>query len=168
MGACIFLHMESRERRKINCSSEVQQGDAMEPALLCMPLLPVLKRIRAEFEPRGVETFAYLGDTNVGMMEITPDTAVEVVPFLQRELPKIGIAMNPIKTVVLPPKGHIPTPEQTVLLEGKRCPHIAERGGVKVVGVSVGTRGYAREGAKEVVQNAGAEYLARMLPCMPD
>ena len=118
--------MKSGERRKIDCSSGVQQGDAMGPALFCMPLLPVLKRTRAEFEPRGVEAFAYLDDSSIGMMEITPDT-VEVV--LQRELSNIGIAINPSKTVALPPKGHVPTPEQIALLQGIGV-SIAERGGV--------------------------------------
>ena len=66
----------------------------MGPALFCMPLLAVLKRTRAEFEPRGVEAFDYLDYVGIGMMEITPDT-VEVVPFLQRELSNIGIAINP-------------------------------------------------------------------------
>ena len=88
----------------------------MGPALFCMPLLPVLKRKRAEFEPRGVEAFAYLDDISIGMMEITPDT-VEVVPFLQRELSNIGIEINPSKTFALPPKGHVPTPGQIALLE---------------------------------------------------
>ena len=101
------FQMESGERRKIHCSSGVQQGDAMGPALFCMPLLPVLKRTRAEFEPRDVEAFAYLDDISIGMMKITPDT-VEVVPFLQRELSNIGIAINTSKTVALPPKGHVP------------------------------------------------------------
>ena len=108
-----------------------------------MPLLPVLKRTREEFEPRGVEAFAYLDDISIGMMEITPDT-VEVVPFLQRELSNIGVAINPSKTIALPPTGHIPTPEQITLLEGIGV-SIAERGGVKVVGVPVGTDEYARQ-----------------------
>ena len=59
-------------------------------------------------------------------MEITPNT-VEVVPFLQRELSNIGIAINPGKTVALPPKGHAPTSEQIALLEGIGV-SIAERG----------------------------------------
>ena len=62
--------------------------------MFCMPLLPVLKRTRAEFEPRGVKAFAHLDDISIGMMEITPDT-VEVVPFLQGELSNIRIAINP-------------------------------------------------------------------------
>ena len=85
MSAPVFFQMESGERRKIDCPSGVQQGDAMGPALFCMPLLPVLKRTRAEFEPRGIEAFVYLDGISIGMIEITPDT-VEVVPFLQREL----------------------------------------------------------------------------------
>ena len=166
MSAPVFFQMESGERRKIDCSSGVQQGDAMGPALFCMPLLPVLKRTREEFEPRGVEAFAYLDDISIGMMEITPDT-VEVVPFLQRELSNIGIAINPSKTVALPPKGHVPTPEQIALLEGIGV-SIAERGGVQVVGVPIGTDEYVRESAMEIVRNGGAEQLARMLSRMPD
>ena len=138
----------------------------MGPALFCMPILPVLKRTRAEFEPGGVDAFAYLDDISIGMMEITPDT-VKVVPFLQRELSDIGIAINPSKTVALPPKGHVPTPEQIVLLEGIGV-SIAERGGVKVVGVPIGTDEHARESAMEIVRNGGAEQLARMLSRMPD
>ena len=108
MSVPVFFQMESGERRKIDCPSGVQQGDAMGPALYCMPLLAVLKRARAEFEPRGVEAFAYLDDDiSIGMMEITPD-AVEVVPVLQCELSNIRIAINPSKTVSLPPKGHAP------------------------------------------------------------
>ena len=166
MSAPMFFQMESGERWKIDCSSGVQQGDAMGPALFCMPLLPVLKRTRAEFEPRGVEAFAYLDDSSIGMMEITPDT-VEVVPFFQRELSNIGIAINPSKTVALPSKGHVPTPEQITLLEGIGV-SIDERGGVKVVGVPIGTDEYARESAMEIVRNGGVEQLARMLSRMLD
>ena len=42
--APVFLQMDSGERLGIDCFSGVQQGDAMGPALFCMPLLPVLKR----------------------------------------------------------------------------------------------------------------------------
>ena len=166
MSASVFFQMGSGKRRKIDCSSEVQQGDAIGPALFYMPLLPALKRTRAEFEPRGVEGFAYLGYISIGMMEISPDT-VEVVPFLQRELSNIGIAITPSKTVALPPKGHAPTPEQIALLEGIGV-GIAERGGVKVVGVPVGTDECARESAMEIVRNGEAEQLARMLSRMPN
>ena len=56
--------MDSGERRKTDCSKGVQQGDAMGPALFCMPLLLVLKRVREKIELRGVEAFAYLDDVN--------------------------------------------------------------------------------------------------------
>ena len=126
----------------------------MGPTLFCILLLPVLKRIRAEFEPRGVEAFAYLDDTSIGMMEITPDT-VEVVPFLQRELSNNGIAINPSKTVPLPLNGHAPTPEKIALLEGIGV-SIAERDGVNVVGVPIGTGEYARENGDSPKRGSGA------------
>ena len=166
MSAPVFFQMELGERRKIDCSSGVQQGDAWGPTLFCMPFLPVLKWTRAEFEPRDVEAFAYLDDISIGMMETTPD-AVEVVPFLQRELSNIGIVINPSKTVVLPPKGHVPTPKQIALLECIGI-SIVERGGSKVVGVLIGADEYARESATEIVRNGGAEQLAQMLSRMPD
>ena len=76
------FQMKSGKRCKIDCSSGVQQGEAMGPALFCMLLLPVLKRNLEEFEPKkGVEAFAQLDDIVIGMMEVTSNTA-EVVPFL--------------------------------------------------------------------------------------
>ena len=70
MSAPVFFQMESGERRKIDCSSGVQQGDAMGAALFCMPFVPVLKRTRMAFEPRGVEAFAYLDDISIGSHRI--------------------------------------------------------------------------------------------------
>ena len=130
----------------------------MGPALFCMPPLPVLKRTREEFEKRGVEAFAYLEDISVGMMEITPDT-VEVVHFLKRELANIGIAINPRKTVALPPKGRVPTPEEISFLQGIDV-RIAGRGGVKVVGVLIGTDTYAMDSTMEIVKN-GEQNISR-------
>ena len=92
------------------------------------------------------------------MMEITPDTT-EAIPFLQRELSNIGIAINRIKTAALPPKGYVPTSEQIALLEGMGV-RIAEQGGLKVVGVSVNTDEYARESAMGISQRSRAEQLA--------
>ncbi|CAN0536487.1 unnamed protein product, partial [Scytosiphon promiscuus] len=66
--APVFFQIDSGERRKIERSSGVQQkGNAMGPALFCMPPLPVLKQAREEFEPRGVEAFAYLDGISIGM-----------------------------------------------------------------------------------------------------
>ena len=42
-SAPVVFRMESGERRKIDCFSGVQQGEAMGPVFFCMPLLPVLK-----------------------------------------------------------------------------------------------------------------------------
>ena len=77
---------------------------------------------------------------------------MEVVPFLQRELTNIGIAINPRKTVALPLKGPVPTPQEISLLQGIDV-RIAERGGVKVVGVPIGTDEYAIDSAMEIVKN---------------
>ena len=66
------MYKRQGERCKIDFSSGVQRGDTMGPTLFCMPLLPVLKRTREEFEQRGVESFAYLDDISIGMMEMTP------------------------------------------------------------------------------------------------
>ena len=65
------------------------------------------------------------------------------------------------------PKGHVLTPEEISLLQGIDV-RIAEQGGVKVVGVPIGTDEYAMDSAMEIVKNGGAEQLARMLPRMPD
>ena len=75
--------------------------------------------------------------------------------------------MNPSRTVALPPKGHVPTPEEIALLVdiGVR---IAEGGGVKVVGVSIDNDTFAVNSALEIVRDEGAEELARILPRMPD
>ena len=43
-----------------------------------------------------------------------------------------------------------------------------ERGGVKVIGVLIGTDVYAIENAMEIVDNGSTEQLARMLQRMPD
>lgn len=42
----MFFQTDAGERRMIDCSNGVQQGDAMRPALFCMPLVLVLKQIR--------------------------------------------------------------------------------------------------------------------------
>ena len=162
----VLFQMDSGEGHKIDFASGVQHGDAMGLALFCMPLLLVLKRTREEFEPKCGEAFAYLDDVSIGTGGVTSDT-VDVVPFLQRELASIGIAMNPRKTAALPPKGHVPTLEEIARLESVDV-RVVERGGVKVVGVPLGTDAYAMESAMEIVENSGAEQLTRMLPHIPD
>ena len=125
--ADVFFRMDSGETRTITCSSGVQQGDPMGPAMFCLALRPGLKRFREEFEGEGVEAFAYMDDISLGLMGVTANT-IRAITFLRRELDDIGIVVNPTKTVVLPPKGHAPTVEEISLLESVDI-HIAEEGG---------------------------------------
>ena len=99
-------------------------------------------------------------------MEITPDT-VEVVPLIQRGLANIDNNINPKKTVALPRNGARSYAGGNSLLKGVDV-LIAERGRVKVVGVSIGTDAYAMDCAMGIFKNSGAEHLATMLPLMPD
>ena len=71
-----------------------------------------------------------------------------------------------MKTVAFCPKGHVPTPEDISRLVGVGV-RIADGGGIKVVGVPVGTDEFAAESAIGIVRDGGAEQLARMLPRMP-
>ncbi|CAN0580759.1 unnamed protein product [Laminaria digitata] len=48
--AGVFFRMDSGETRTIACSSGVQQGDPMGPAMFCLALQPGLKRFRQELE----------------------------------------------------------------------------------------------------------------------
>ncbi|CAN0455442.1 unnamed protein product, partial [Laminaria digitata] len=50
--AGVFFRMDSEETRTIACSSGVQQGDPMGPAMFCLALRPGLKRSRQEFEEK--------------------------------------------------------------------------------------------------------------------
>ena len=63
--ASVFFQMDSGERTKLECSRGVQQGDAMGQALFCLPLRPVLTRVREEHESQGVEAYAYLDDITI-------------------------------------------------------------------------------------------------------
>ena len=45
--------MDSGERTKLECSRGVQQGNAMGAALFCLPLWPVLVKVREGYESQG-------------------------------------------------------------------------------------------------------------------
>ncbi|CAN0583139.1 unnamed protein product, partial [Laminaria digitata] len=102
--ADVFFRMDSGETSTIACSSSVQQGDTMGPAMFCLALRPKLKRFRQELEGEGVEAFAYMDGVSLGLTGITANT-VRAFSFLRRELDDIGIVVNAAKTVALPPKG---------------------------------------------------------------
>ncbi|CAN0290043.1 unnamed protein product, partial [Laminaria digitata] len=151
----------SKETWTIACSSGVQQGDPMGPAMFCLALRPMLKRFRQELEGEGVEAFAYMDDVSLGLMGITANT-VRAFAFLRRGLDDIGIVVSPAKTVALPPKGHAPTAEKISLRESIDV-RIAEEGRVTVVSVPIGTEEYVRGRAMKVIGDGGTYRLARCL-----
>ncbi|CAN0557065.1 unnamed protein product [Laminaria digitata] len=129
--------MDSEETRTIACSSCVQQGEPMGPAMFCLALRPGLKRFRQEFEGEGVEASVYMDAVSLSLMGITANT-VRAFVFLRRELDDIGIVVSSAKTVALPPKGHASTAEKISLLESVDV-RISDEGRVTVVSVPIGT-----------------------------
>lgn len=91
----------------------------MGPAVSCLPLRPVLMRVREEYESQGVEAYACLDAITIVAHEITPVT-VGVVPLLERGLTARGINLNPGKTVTLSPNVHVPTPEDILRISCSR------------------------------------------------
>ena len=94
-----------------------------------------LKRSREELE-KEVETFVYMDDVSLGLREVTA-YEVRTSVFLWLELSdNIGIVVNPVKTVALPPEGHAPTAEEILLL-GTVDVRITDGGGVTVANMKV-------------------------------
>ena len=69
--AGVFFRMDSGETKKIACSSGVQQGDPMGPAMFWLALRPGLKRFRDAFEEEGVGAAAYMVDVSLGVSSVT-------------------------------------------------------------------------------------------------
>ena len=115
---------------------------------------------------KGIEAFAYMDGVSLCLVGVTIN-AVRIFAFLRRELDAIGIVVNPAKTVAIPPTGHAPSAEEISLL-GSVDVRIADKGGVTVVGVPIGTDGWVLERAMEAVKDGGADRLARCLANMPD
>ena len=107
-----------------------------------------------------------MGDVSLGLTGIAANM-VRAFAFLQRELDDIGVVVNAAKTVALPPEGHTPTAEEISLLESVEV-RTADKGGVTVLGVPIGTKEYVRGRAMEVVRDGGADHLARCLANMHD
>lgn len=131
-----------------------------------MVLSPGLKRSREEFEAKRVEAFAYMDDTSLSLMGVTANTDITFC-FLRRELEDIGLVVKPTKIVALLPKGHAPTTEEGSLLESVGV-DIADEVGMAVVGVPIGTYEDALGRLIEVVEDGGANRLARRLANMPN
>ena len=120
-----------------------------------MPLLPVLKRTQATFEPRDVEAFACLDDISIGKMETPPNNLEDQHRYCNHLGQNGCLVLEGARTYA----------GTNALLEGISI-RIAERSGAKTVGVFVGTDKYARESAMNAVPCGGAEQLKRMLPRM--
>ena len=56
----MIFRVDSVDRTKLESSRGVQQGDAVEPAPVCLPLRPVLTRVREEYESQALKSYAYL------------------------------------------------------------------------------------------------------------
>ena len=81
-----------------------------------------------------METFANMNDVSLGLMGVTANT-VRALSFLRRKPDDIGMVVNPSKTMVLPPKGRAPMPEENSPLESVYV-RIADEGRVTVVLIS--------------------------------
>ena len=75
--------------------------------------------------------------------------------------------VKPAKTVALPPNGNALAPEEISLL-GSVDVHIANEGGVTVVGVPNGADECVLEQSMKVLKDGGADCLARCLANMSD
>lgn len=102
----------------------------------------------------------------VGMAKITPNT-VGVVPFTRHELCNTGSTINPSKMAALPPKGHVPTPEEPALFRAIGV-RVTEMDGVEVVRVSISNTVCAVHSAVEVVRDRGLKKHACLRPRMPE
>ncbi|CAN0344777.1 unnamed protein product, partial [Scytosiphon promiscuus] len=153
------------ERRTIECTSGVQQGDGMGPPLFSLILVPIVLKLQEKYEPLGVSFKAYMDDITLHLKVLTEES-VQAMTDLVSELDKVGIVVNRAKSSALPPPGHVITEEQRRLLEGVGLTVAGE--GITVVGVPIGTDDYVKEFAMRVIAEGGADKLARILPRMSD
>ncbi|CAN0508788.1 unnamed protein product, partial [Scytosiphon promiscuus] len=153
------------ERRTIECTSGVQQGDGMGPPLFSLILVPIVLKLQEKYEPLGVSFKAYMDDITLHLKVLTEES-VQAMTDLVSELDKVGIVVNSAKISALPPPGHVITEEQRRLLEGVGLTVAGE--GITVVGVPIGTDDYVKEFAMKVIAEGGADKLARILPRMSD
>lgn len=69
---CSSKWIQGRGAKSIAPEGCKQRDTVMGPAFFFVSLLQVLKRVREEFEPRGVEGLAWLNATNIGTTDIAP------------------------------------------------------------------------------------------------
>ena len=159
------FEMDSGERRTIECTTGVQQGDGMGPPLFCFVLVPITQKLNRKYEHLGVSLTAYMDDITLHFKTITASTT-PVIADLVDELQAAGIVVNRAKSSALPPPGHEVTQEERRLLGEAGLP-IAEDG-IIVVGVPIGTDDFIKSFAADVINKGGAGKLARLLARMPD
>ena len=163
--ATAVYEMDSGERRKLQCTSGVQQGDGMGPPLFSLILIPIILKLQEKYKPLGVAFKAYMDDITLHLQDLTEET-IQAMTDLVNELAAVGIVVNRAKSLALPPPGHVITEEQTRLLDGVGLTVAGE--GITVVGVPIGTDEYIKEFAMKVITDGGADKLAKMVPRMPD
>ena len=163
--ADVFFELDSGERRTIASKTGVQQGDALGPALFCMPVGTAMRSTREAFGELGVDMFAYMDDIYFVFRDLN-SAALGAVSHLGRLLEEMGVARNAAKTVGLPPMGHDPTAGEIALLRQVGV-NVVSRAGMVVVGIPVGTDEFVEEHAMKIVKDDGVEGLARLLAHMP-
>ena len=134
-------------------------------ALFCMPLLPVLERTREELEQKWLKS---LPNWTISASEWSNSHRTQWAWCLacSESWPESVLPWTPAKRWPSLRRGTYRHWKKIALLEGVDV-RIAERGGLKVVGVPIGADAYAMESAMEIVENGGVEQLARMLLHMP-
>ena len=131
-----------------------------------MPTVATGAIFLSEIEGEGIEDFAYIDGTILGLTGATAGT-VRALPFLRHEFDGIGIAVSPAKTVAPSPNGYAAFDGGTDIALGRGVyVRIANKGGV--VGVLVVYETYAVECAVGIVGDGGADYLAHCLAGTPD
>lgn len=160
-----MYEMDSGERRKIECTTGVQQGDGMRPPLFCFVLIPIIQKLNRKYEHLGVSLKAYNDDITLLLKEITA-TIIPVITDLVDELQAAGIIVNRGKSSALPPPGHEVTNEER-RLRGEAGLPIAEEG-ITVVGIPIGIDDFVKGFVADVITKGGAGKLARMLVRMLD
>ncbi|CAN0281774.1 unnamed protein product, partial [Scytosiphon promiscuus] len=140
--------MDSGERRTIECTSGVQQGDGMGPPLFSLILVPIVLKLKEKYELFEVSFKAYMNDITLHL-EVLTEESVQGMTDLVSELDKVDIVVNRAKSSALLPPGHVITEEQRRLLERVGLTVAGE--GITVVGVPIGTDDYVKEFAMKVI-----------------
>lgn len=81
-----------------------------------MPEETILRKIQDDFELKGAEATAYMGDITRFCVKINPET-VHAVSSLEVELQRVSVTHNETKPMTLSLMRHTPTEREKALLE---------------------------------------------------